>query len=85
MSLVADDTILVEKLKGNEMMSPAQVLVSFFESFDPEVAVFQIREVRDIVMKEKFGGCEYSMDKEDMLFFFEKLEQVVEASWLMKE
>ena len=73
------------RLLVNDTYEPEQVFTNFFENYDMESAIFQIREAKKIVVQKKYRFRPYSIEEDNTRFFFEKLEMMVEAAWLKKE
>jgi len=72
--------VLTEMEKEN----PELVFESFFENFTMNDAREQLQEALKLVIQKRFRFRMYSIEEDNVRFFFEKLEKMVEAAWLMK-
>ena len=72
------------ELTKEEIENPQVIFESFFESFTLNEARLQLQEAMELVVKKKFGCREYSIEEDNVRFFFEKMEKVVAAAWLMR-
>lgn len=73
-----------QTLTAEEMENPGRVLESFFENFTMNEAREQLQEALKLVIKKRFRYRMYSIEEDNVRFFFEKLEKLLEVAWLMK-
>jgi len=71
-------------LSEEEMENPERVITSFFESIDLKDAKDNLKEALELWVEKKFDFREYTTEEDDLRFFFEKVEKVMEVSWLMR-
>jgi len=73
-----------QTLTEMETENPELVFQSFFDNFTMKDTREQLQEALKLVIKKRFRYRMYSIEEDDVRFFFEKLEKMVEAAWLMK-
>lgn len=71
-------------LTTEELDNPEQVFINFFENFNLADAKKLIEEAKEIVVRKKFRFRPYSIEEDNTKFFFEKLEKLVAAAWMIK-
>jgi len=74
----------LQTLTETETENPELVFQSFFDNFTMKDTREQLQEALKLVIKKRFRYRMYSIEEDDVRFFFEKLEKMVEAAWLMK-
>lgn len=75
----------ITSLSAEEVANPAQVLLGFFEFAHLHQVKEMLANVRDIVLTKKFAHKNYySREEDEMSYFFEQLEKLIEASHLLK-
>ena len=67
-----------------EKENPERVFESFFENFTMKDTREQLQEALKLVVQKRFRFRMYTIEEDNVLFFFEKLEKMVEAAWLLK-
>jgi hypothetical protein len=67
------------------LKDPGQVFTSFFEWYDLKDTREQLREALNQVVAKRFKHRKNSIEEDNVRFFFEKLEKLVEAAWVMRE
>ena len=72
----------VRLLSADEQADPRQELENFFESFHLYEARELLMELRQVMFQRL--QTKGQRQQENWLFFFEKLDRLVEAGWLLR-
>jgi hypothetical protein len=74
----------ITRLSPEEAANPAQVLLQFFEYAHLHQAKEMLVNVRNMIITKKFAHKNYSREEDEVAYFFEKLEQLIEACFLLR-
>ncbi len=71
-------------LSRKELKDPEFVFTSFFESFDLKDAREYLQHSLTLMIEKNITQQSYRHEEENIRFFFEKVEKMMEAAWMMK-
>ncbi|HEX2631129.1 MAG TPA: hypothetical protein VHM26_19075 [Chitinophagaceae bacterium] len=71
-------------LSHEEAADPAQVLLEFFEFAHLHQVKMMLEDIKNSVLTKRFSHLHYTREEDDLNYFFEKLEKLIEASYLLK-
>jgi hypothetical protein len=74
----------IASLSPEEAANPAQVLLEFFEFVHLHQAKEMLNDIKNSVLNKRFRHLNYTREEDDLTYFFEKLEKLIEASYLLK-
>lgn len=74
----------IASLSPEEVADPARVLLEFFEFAHLHQVKEMLEEIKNSVMTKRFRHLNYTREEDDLKYFFEKLEKLIEASYLLK-
>lgn len=74
----------ITSLSPEEVENPAQVLLEFFEFARLHQVKEMLQDIRNSVLTKRFTHLNYTREEDDLTYFFEKLEKLIEASYLLK-
>jgi hypothetical protein len=74
-----------QKLSELELENPVLAITKFYESFELSDVRRELAEALELVVKKRFGAREYSREEDDLRFFYERMERVMESAWMMRE
>jgi hypothetical protein len=75
---------VITRLSPEEAANPAQVLLQFFEFAHLHQAKEMLANLRNAIVAKKFVHQNYSREEDEVAYFFEKLEQLIEACFLLR-
>jgi hypothetical protein len=71
-------------LSETEADNPAQVLLDFFEFVHLHQAKEMLEDIKQSILAKRFLHLNYTREEDDLNYFFEKLEKLIEAAHLLK-
>ena len=74
----------VASLSPEEAANPAQVLLEFFEFLHLHQVKEMMEDIKSSVLAKRFGHLNYTREEDDLIYFFEKLQKLIEAAYLLK-
>lgn len=74
----------IASLSPSEAAHPAQVLLEFFEFLHLHQVKEMLEDIKSSVLAKRFSHLNYTREEDDLTYFFEKLEKLIEAAYLLK-
>lgn len=74
----------IASLSPEEAANPAQVLLEFFEFAHLHQVKEMLEDIKNSVLTKRFRHLNYTREEDDLAYFFEKLEKLIEACYLLK-